>query len=152
MTKYYTTFSHWPENSKEPIHDQALHHPSPLTRKLKRIEPTTKHYTTPPHWPENSKESNPRRSTTPPCQKNHLKYGALNYIDDVTHAHVRVKFKQIAMKNNQLQPFSGVSAISRPFRVLDMAVQNGILTILALTPCIKSTGLKGKVSRINGDS
>jgi hypothetical protein len=35
--------------------------------------------------------------------------------------HVRVKFNQIAMKNNRLQPFSGLSAISRPFRVFDMA-------------------------------
>jgi hypothetical protein len=51
-----------------------------------------------------------------------LKYGALNYIDDVTHVHVRVKFNQIAMKNNRLQPFSGLSAISRPFRVFDMAM------------------------------
>jgi hypothetical protein len=140
--KHYTTPPHWPGNSKEPnprpsttpplptgqktqknrTHDQALHHPSPLARKLKRIElttrhyttllhwpetskgknPTTKHYTTRPHWPENSKEPNPRPSTTPPlptghktqknrtheeaphhhCQKNHLKYGALNSIDD----------------------------------------------------------------------
>jgi hypothetical protein len=31
-----------------------------------------------------------------------LKYGALNSIDDVTHVHV--KFNQIAMKNNRLQP------------------------------------------------
>jgi hypothetical protein len=53
-----------------------------------------------------------------------LKYGTLNSIDDVTHAHVRVNFNQIAMsmKNNRLQPFSGLSTISRPFRVFDMAV------------------------------
>jgi hypothetical protein len=75
--------SHWPENSKEPnprpsttpplptgqknsknrTHDQALHHPSPLARKLKRI----------------------------PLPKNHLKYGALNSIDDITHVHARAR-------------------------------------------------------------
>jgi hypothetical protein len=107
-TKHYTTPSHWSEKLKEsnpqpstapPLstgqktqkdrtHDQQAlhhpsplarklkrieltikhysHHPSPLARKLKRIEPTTKHYTTPPHWSENSKERNPRPSTTPP--------------------------------------------------------------------------------------
>jgi hypothetical protein len=122
---------------KDRTHDQELHHPSPLARKPKRIEPTIKHYTTPLHWPENSKGSNPRSSTTPPlptgqknqkdrthdqalhhdCQKNHLKYGALNYINDVTHVHVRDKFNQIAMKYNRLQPFSGLSAIS--LRVFD---------------------------------
>jgi hypothetical protein len=85
-TKHYTTLLHWPENSKGPnplpsttpplptgqktqkdrTHDQALHHPSPLARKLKRTEPTTKHYTTPSHWSEKLKESNPRPCTTPP--------------------------------------------------------------------------------------
>jgi hypothetical protein len=44
-------------------------------------------------------------------------------IDDVTHVQVRGRqgFNQIAMKNNRLKPFSGLSAISRPFRVFDMA-------------------------------
>jgi hypothetical protein len=75
------------KTQKNRTHDQALHHLSPLVRKLKRTEPTTKHYvhhsfplaiklkrtkpttkhnTTPPHRPENSKEPTPRPSTTPP--------------------------------------------------------------------------------------
>jgi hypothetical protein len=98
-TKHYTTPYHWSEKLKEsntrpsttpPVstgqktqkdrtHDQALHHPSPLARKLKRIKPTTNIYTTPPHWAENSNESNPRRSTTPPLPEKsfeirHLKF------------------------------------------------------------------------------
>jgi hypothetical protein len=33
---------------KNRTHEEALHHPSPLARKLKRTESTTKHYTTGP--------------------------------------------------------------------------------------------------------
>jgi hypothetical protein len=138
-TKHYTTPPHWSELLKEPnprpsitpplstgqktqtdrTHDQALHHPS--------------------HWPENSKEPNPRPSTTPPFPlarklkrieptKKHYTttaenpfeiYGALNYIDDVTHVHARARQVQ-PNYNNRLQPFSGLSAITRPFRVFDI--------------------------------
>jgi hypothetical protein len=44
---------------KNRTHEEALHHPTPLARKLKITEPTTKHYTTPSHWSEKLKESNP---------------------------------------------------------------------------------------------
>jgi hypothetical protein len=48
--------------------------------------------------------------------------------------HVRVKFNQIAMKNNRLQPFFGLSAISRPFHVFDIALRTYVYVMGSTFP------------------
>jgi hypothetical protein len=49
----------WNKIQKNQTSEEALHHPSPLARKLKRTEPTIKHYTTPSHLSEKTKRIEP---------------------------------------------------------------------------------------------